>query len=569
MRKALKIINIGSTAWMALVGTMYGQTTLSPDLAGMGSSSIKVAISSGIDGTTSSVPTSVPVVVQFKNPPTQADLNSITAIGGVYQKTLNSANAGHFQIPRSALSSLARLTNVKYATPDRIQHMSLEFARPAVNAQIAQQYGYDGSGVGIAVIDSGVTSVPDLANGGCGGSRVVYSETFALPGANGAYGHGTHVAGIAAGNGSCAVPSSKRLVTFRGIAPGANIVDLRVLDANGNGYDSSVIAAIDRAIQLQYTYNIRVINLSLGRAVMEGYALDPVCQAVERAWQAGIVVVVAAGNMGRYPNTSGYGTIESPGNDPFVITVGAMNDKQTAGRGDDIMTSYSSKGPSEYDFIAKPDLVAPGNAIVSTLASTSATLATSLTIVPTSYYTSASWITPQYMKLSGTSMASPMVSGAAALLLQKTPSLTPNQVKARLMKTATKNFPSASAIVDPSSGITYNVYYDLFTVGAGYLDVWAALNNGDLNHASSTTPLSPAVVRSTTGTMSLAAGTSLVWGDTLVWGDSLVWGDLVILHGTQQIAGASLVWGDTLIWGDTLVWGDTLIWGDVAQKGDN
>jgi serine protease AprX len=128
-----------------------------------------------------------------------------------------------------------------------------------------------------------------------------------------------------------------------------------------------VIKAINQAISVKDIYNIRVMNLSLGRPVMESYTQDPLCQAVEAAWQAGIVVVVAAGNDGRdnSAGTDGYGTISAPGNDPYVITVGAMNTKNTPDRGDDVITSYSSKGPTAIDHIAKPDLVAPGNRVIS------------------------------------------------------------------------------------------------------------------------------------------------------------------------------------------------------------
>src|SRR5208282_4947363 len=148
-----------------------------------------------------------------------------------------------------------------------------------------------------------------------------------------------------------------------GMAPGANIINLRVLDQNGSGTDSQVVAAIQQAIQLKSQYNIRVINLSLGRPVFESYTLDPLCQAVEQAWQAGIVVVVAAGNDGRdnSEGTNGYMTITAPGNDPYVITVGAMKTEGTPTRTDDLIASYSSKGPTAIDHIVKPDLVAPGN----------------------------------------------------------------------------------------------------------------------------------------------------------------------------------------------------------------
>jgi serine protease AprX len=128
-------------------------------------------------------------------------------------------------------------------------------------------------------------------------------------------------------------------------------VMLRVLDANGAGSDSEVIAAIQQAIALKNTYNIRVINLSLGRGIFAGYAQDPLCQAVESAWRAGIVVVAAAGNYGRISlnGSNGYGTVAAPGNDPLVITVGAMKAMGTYSRTDDHIASYSSKGPTTYN----------------------------------------------------------------------------------------------------------------------------------------------------------------------------------------------------------------------------
>src|SRR5207253_5239421 len=132
---------------------------------------------------------------------------------------------------------------------------------------------------------------------------------------------------------------------IRGVAPYAKIVNLRVLNVNGVGTDSAVIQVIYCAIRLKAKYNIRVMNLSLGRRVFESYTQDPLCQAVEAAWNAGIVVVVAAGNDGRDNSfgNNGYGTINAPGNDPYVITVGAMNTMGTPDRSDDVMTTYSSK----------------------------------------------------------------------------------------------------------------------------------------------------------------------------------------------------------------------------------
>lgn len=239
---------------------------------------------------------------------------------------------------------------------------------------------------------------------------------------------------------------------------------------------------LNQAIQLQSRYNIRVINLSLGRAVYESYQQDPLCQAVEAAWKAGIVVVVAAGNDGRdnSQGTNGYGTITAPGNDPYVITVGAMNAMGTPDRSDDVMTSYSSKGPTSIDHIVKPDIVAPGNQVVSLQASSQATLVQAYpgNKPPLGLYVNQGNLSkpsPSYFTLSGTSMATPVVSGAVALLLQQNPQLTPDQVKALLMATAYKTFPQYTTITDGSQ--TFLIQYDVFTVGAGYLDVQAALSS--------------------------------------------------------------------------------------------
>ena len=179
-----------------------------------------------------------------------------------------------------------------------------------MNANIAFQYGWTGAGVGVAIIDSGIYNHPDLR------PRVVYSESF-VPGdssTNDAYGHGTHVAGIVAGNGRQLDRAQLHLHFPRNCAAG-QLINLRALDSNGQGTDSSVISAIERAIQLKDAWNIRVINLSLGRTVFESYTLDPLCQEVEKAWQAGLVVVVAAGNNGRDNSmgTSGYSTIAVAG----------------------------------------------------------------------------------------------------------------------------------------------------------------------------------------------------------------------------------------------------------------
>jgi serine protease AprX len=335
------------------------------------------------------------VIIQF-TPAMSSIINMLPSLfGSTPKKILSQINGAVFNLPPQAIVALENNPWVKFVSPDRKVTGKLEFAEPAINANTAFQLGFDGRGVGVAVIDSGISPTSDLAG------RVVYSESLVAGDSTtaDAYGHGTHVAGILGGNAANSTgPRATR--TFRGIAPNVKILNFRVLDGSGSGTDSAVIQAIEDAIALKNQYNIRVINLSLGRPVMESYTQDPFCQAVEQAWQAGIVVVVAAGNDGRdnSQGTNGYGTIASPGIDPYVITVGAMKDMGTATRADDLIASYSSKGPTMLDHIAKPDLVAPGNHIVSAFAAGSY-LATAFQqdIVPVSYYTTSFFASPAYL----------------------------------------------------------------------------------------------------------------------------------------------------------------------------
>lgn len=310
---------------------------------------------------------SVDVIVQFTAPPSANDFAAIAAAGGNLKKRFPNIRGGLFTVPAAALHGIAANPRIFYISPDRKLSGSLEFAEPTVGANIALQYGWNGAGVGVAIIDSGIAvNHPDLR------PRVVYSENFvdSETTTNDVYGHGTHVAGIVGGNGSASTEGNY-IHTFRGIAPSSTLINLRALDSNGQGTDSSVISAIDRAIALQETYGIRVVNVSLGRTIQESYTLDPLCQEVAKAWAGGLVVVVAAGNNGRNNSmgTNGYGTITSPGNSPYAITVGAMKDMSSTSRGDDLIASYSSKGPTLLDQVVKPDLVAPGNHIASALSS--------------------------------------------------------------------------------------------------------------------------------------------------------------------------------------------------------
>jgi len=551
------------------------------------------AVKGGHNGAT------VDVIIQFNQTPTAAHHQKVQNKGGALKTKLDVIKGAHYSVPADSLKDLEKDPDVAYISPNRplsgTATSTLDYTPEAVNAPAAwRQWGLDGTGIGVAVIDSGVSAVGDLywwnPSNQTYGSRVVYSQSF-VPGTTDTsdlYGHGTHVAGIIAGAGWFST-GSNFTHTFKGIAPNANIINLRVLDQNGVGSDSSVIAAIQTAISLKSTYNIRVINLSLGRQVYESYTVDPLCQAVEAAWNAGIVVLAAAGNQGRNGSagTAGYGTIAAPGNDPYVITVGVMKTANTPTRIDDTIASYSSKGPTAYDYVVKPDIVAPGNQVVSTLAPNASLLGSPTDVYLNEYTNSTTTttssggnnknnkknsfstvatnaISTSYMRLSGTSMATPVVSGAAVLLLEQNPNLTPDQVKARLMKTASKTFPASSSATDPTTGITYTDYYDIFTIGAGYLDIAAALSSNDLADASAMSP--SAVYDPTTQSVSLVNGASVVWGTDAVWDTSVVWGTNVFVNGTSVLWGSSVCWGSSTSDGFSVVWGTGVVWGNATNQ---
>jgi serine protease AprX len=509
-------------------------------------------------------PQPVDVIVQYKTRPASKHFDRAKGRGGKVKKQFELSNAAVYSLPADQVASLAdEDSDIAYVSPDRpVQAHGFTAQFQAVDADIAQSYGYDGNGVTVALIDSGMGSHSDT-NG-----RVVYSQDFTGSGTtDDQYGHGTHVAGIIGGNGykSGNGGCNNCFLTYMGIAPKVKFVNLKVLDRNGAGTDSNVIAAIQKAISLKSKYNIRIINLSLGRGIYESYTTDPLTQAVEQAWNAGIFVVVAAGNYGRDNSNgrNGYGTITSPGNDPYVITVGAMRTFGTDDRSDDVITSYSSKGPSFIDHVVKPDIVAAGNKVVSDLGP-NASLDTNYpsTQVPLTDYqnTSSTGKSTTYLRLSGTSMAAPQVAGAAALMLQMNSALTPDQLKARLMKSAYKNLTLYSTSTDAATGITYSEQADIFTVGAGYLDIDAAMNNTDSASSTVGVAKSPTVnYNSSTGQVTLVNGSSVLWGSSVVWGTSVVWGSSVIWG--SDASGQSVLWGSSVIWGSSSMQGFSVLWG--------
>jgi serine protease AprX len=408
----------------------------------------------------------------------------------------------------------------------------------AVNADRVWAMGKTGKGVTVAVLDSGITLDPDLVQPT---NRILASVNFADPlgSSTDPGGHGTHVSGSIAGNGR------RSNGQYMGVAPEANLADVRVLDGNGNGRVSSVVLGIQWALDHRTQYNIRVLNLSLGTPAPGTYHLDPVAAAVEIAWLRGLVVVAASGNTGGAP--------DSPGADPYVITVGATDDQGTATVGDDVVGWFSSYG-TPVGSTPKPDLVAPGRRIVSIRAPGS----TLDRLLPDRVVTASNGST--YFRLTGTSMATGVVSGVVALLLQQQPGLTPDQVKTVLTGTARPFGQRSGVAPNPAA------------MGAGSVDAFAAVTGGSrapgnrghrpadptarsLYPALNGQPLSWLNPNANGIQWTLLTWSNLAW-DNLAW-DNLAW---------DNLAWDNLAW-DNLAW-DNLAWDSTrwsnLAWDNIA-----
>jgi len=302
------------------------------------------------------------------------------------------------------LNSCSHIKKVYY---DRKVQALLDTATPAINSDQLQESGLTGKDVTIAVLDTGIYPHEDLEGRIIGFRDFINNRTDAYDD----NGHGTHCAGDAAGNGA----SSGGM--YKGPAPEANLVGVKVLDKMGSGSLSTVISGVEWCIQNQSQFNIKVLSLSLGSDAQQSAKDDPVVKAVERAWDNGMVVCVAAGNSG--PGSS---TIASPGISPKVITVGAADDKNSVDRSNDTVADFSSRGPT-IDGLTKPDLVTPGVNIISLRS-------------PGSFLdkTNASArVDIDYFSLSGTSMATPICAGVVAQMLQDNPNQSPDDVKRHLL----------------------------------------------------------------------------------------------------------------------------------------
>ena len=472
------------------------------------------------------------VIVEFRDAP---DVRVLTRDGGIAGRTLQAQHAQVADVRNQSLAEIAQNPAVLRVLPDRDAFATMERTGAAVGATMArQEFGLSGRGIGIAVIDSGVAAWVDdlsLANPTAPrvSTRVVHFKDFTHRDNPRVWfserptddmGHGTHVAGIIAGSG---FDSNGRRT---GIAPRANLIALKVLDAQGHGYISDVIDAIDYAIAVRFTYNIRVINLSVAAGVFESYRTDPLAQAARRAVRAGIVVVAAAGNLGA--NSDGrpqFGGITCPGNAPWVLTVGAASHQGTIGRSDDIVPDFTSRGPTWIDFTAKPDLIAYGVGTES-LAVPHSTLYQEYP----GYLLAGTRRTPYkpYLSLTGTSMSAPVVAGTVALMIEANPHLTPNAVKALLQYTA-----------EVRTGA------HVLTQGAGLLNASGAIRMARFFAAPG---------------HALPTPDDQINSEHIVWSRHILWGNALI-DGGFPLPGSS-AWDVKVTWGDAhAANGKPVVWG--------
>jgi serine protease AprX len=506
------------------------------------------------------------VIVRYRTTIDSDVERSFESRGNKIRRRHRAASAFTAEVRAKDLASLASDPNIEGFSDDAVVSADAGFSLsslPALSAlglnSVRQTLGLGtslsqtGYGVGVAVIDSGIESVKDFEG------RIVASYDFtgdtatSLFKSKDTFGHGTHVAGLIGGSG---FTGSGR---YMGMAPAVRLISLKVLDQDGRGYTSDVLEAIDFAIANRSKLGIDVINLSLGHPILESATTDPLVQAVERASRAGLVVVAAAGNIGRDRTTGkvAYAGITSPGNAPSAITVGGTAMQNTASRADDAIGYYSSRGPSVIDEFVKPDVVAPGDNMVS--------VGNPLSTIELKY-PKLKVGDGSYVTLSGTSMASGVVSGIVALVIEanrragygywgQRPDLSPAAVKAILQYTAI-------GMKDPATGVEY----DTLSQGAGQVNASGAIA---LAAAIDTTmPVgTPWLSRSVTPSTKIN-GQTLAWSQRILWGHHVLGGGVMLVNVPAfNINPTHIVWGadDHIVWGadDHIVWGadDHIVWG--------
>ncbi len=389
----------------------------------------------------------VPVIIQTSG--NSAALTSdIARAGGSIDREFKIISALEATLPRDSIDAVAAHPDVAWIGLNspvvstgtyKVDLKALATTYPiSVNANDPWSKSYTGAGVGVAVVDTGISpSGHEDFKRSDGNSRVV-AEVVVNPGASNitdGYGHGTHVAGIIGGDGS--LLNGK----YVGIAPEANLINVKIADDSGLATVGDAIAGLQWVYENRTAYNIRVVNLSLHSSVAESYRTSALDAAVESLWFNGVFVVVAAGNLGSAPDAVSY----PPSNDPFVMTIGAIDDMDTSAYGDDTALSWSSSGTTQDGFV-KPELHTPGRNIIS--------------VADTNSYL-YQWypgrvVDKDYLSLSGTSMAAGVMSGVGALVLERHPDWRPGELKCTLITTSRQLSAPYSNLKMPRAGNASN-----------------------------------------------------------------------------------------------------------------
>ena len=387
-------------------------------------------------------------VIVTLNGPKSGLLNALMQRAGVQQRReMKRLGTFSLSLPLRMVAELASFPEISYISSNEVVHSfghvsTTTGAEAGKAAALSADRGViDGSGVAVAILDSGIDANHAQFSPTTTGARIVASVDFTGENrTDDPYGHGTFVAAAAAGGAGAGSE-------YTGIAPGASLVNVRVLNSAGQGTTETVLAGLDWVATHARQYNIRIVNMSLGTRAVDSYKYDALCRAVRALVNSGILVFVAAGNEGK--NSSGqkvYGSIHSPGVEPSAFTIGASNTFQTDGRLDDSVATYSSRGPTRsrwidtdgtvhHDNLLKPDLVASGNNLVFAQAQNNLIVTSNPSLNASSNEHAPD---DEADEMSGTSVAAPIAAGGAALMLQLNPKLTPNMVKAFMEYSAQK-----------------------------------------------------------------------------------------------------------------------------------
>ena len=468
-----------SLSGLTSTSTYSTATNLAGSTSSTATSSL-LTTSSAVAGLTPTLPGMTNVIISANSAINPSSI--LGCVSGSLSSSFSSFNSVDANIPSYLVPTLEAIPGITVTpnVPISVQsttvstgpHTPSDAFLSQSGASALQASGDTGQGVGVAVLDTGIQNLPDFAGHLSPG---VDFTTDNNPYQDD-YGHGTFVAGLIAGNGASSGGQ------YEGAAPGANLISVKVATGSGQTDLKTVLKGINWVINHRTNFNIKVLNLSLGTQPTSSTVTNPLDQAVEAAWNAGIAVVISAGNAGPFN-----GTILSPGDDPLAITVGALDDMAGTTVANDEMNDFSSAGPTNPDGWVKPDLVTSGRSVVSVTTPNSTIWAQN---------PSARIGTNNFVG-SGTSFSAAITSGAAALVIADNPGLTPNQVKARLLATT-----NPGPIGNP------------FVGGHGILNAQAAATSGDLEFNQSASGLTATPVGTT---VSLAPTRSVDTWNTALW----------------------------------------------------